>query len=301
MSLSLDDKLLGEKVDNYCSSDEGEREEEDDDAPRKSEPKEPTFVPEPEIKEYNGYSTNTGPKGVINDWREFKRLETEKREEQEREKQALLKKLSITCRSHLDDEREKQKDDLFMEQLDREMEEFEEEFMKQYREKRIEEMRRALQNVPKYGKVVSLNSHDFVDEIDKEQPQVLVIVHVYEDKNQACKNMNTCLVSLAEEYPTVKFCKIKASETKLSMKFAKDGVPALLIYKGGEMIGNFVRISDELGDDFFTSDIESFLEEHSLLPSNDIVNKCIKDKNTGENRCVLPQDDDDIDSDFDLD
>jgi hypothetical protein len=35
-------------------------------------------------------------------------------------------------------------------------------------------------------------------------------------------------MSLAEEYPTVKFCKIKATETKLSMKF--------------------VSIAEELGD-----------------------------------------------------
>lgn len=43
----------------------------------------------------------TGPKGVINDWREFKRLETERRAEQEKEKQALAKKLTMTCRSHV--------------------------------------------------------------------------------------------------------------------------------------------------------------------------------------------------------
>jgi hypothetical protein len=27
------------------------------------------------------------------------------------------------------------------------------------------------------------------------------------------------------------------------------------------MVGNFIRISDELGDDFFATDVESFLEE----------------------------------------
>lgn len=43
----------------------------------------------------------TGPKGVIKDWREFKRLETEKRTEQEKERQALAKKLTLTCRSHV--------------------------------------------------------------------------------------------------------------------------------------------------------------------------------------------------------
>ena len=42
---------------------------------------------------------------------------------------------------------------------------------------------------------------------------------------------------------------------------AKQGVPALLIYKDKEMIANFVRMSDELGDDFYASDIESFLLE----------------------------------------
>ena len=47
------------------------------------------------------FNFQTGPKGVINDWREYKRLETEKRAEQEREKQALAKKLQLTCRSHV--------------------------------------------------------------------------------------------------------------------------------------------------------------------------------------------------------
>ena len=47
-----------------------------------------------------------GPKGVINDWRRFKQLETEQREEQCREMERLIKKLSMTCRSHLDEEEE---------------------------------------------------------------------------------------------------------------------------------------------------------------------------------------------------
>ena len=39
------------------------------------------------------------------------------------------------------------------------------------------------------------------------------------------------------------------------------GVPALLVYQKGELIGNFIRLSDELGDDFFATDVESFLVE----------------------------------------
>lgn len=43
----------------------------------------------------------------------------------------------------LDDEREKQKDELFLQEL----QELEDEFLIEYREKRLEEMRRALENV----------------------------------------------------------------------------------------------------------------------------------------------------------
>lgn len=47
----------------------------------------------------------------------------------------------------LDDEREKEKDAALMEQLERELDDFEDEFLKEYRQKRIEEMRKAIQNV----------------------------------------------------------------------------------------------------------------------------------------------------------
>ena len=47
----------------------------------------------------------------------------------------------------LDDEKEKEKDAALMEQLERELDDFEDEFLKEYRQKRIEEMRTALNNV----------------------------------------------------------------------------------------------------------------------------------------------------------
>lgn len=58
-----------------------------------------------------------GPKGVINDWRRFKQLETEQREEQCREMERLIKTLSMTCRSHLDEEEDKRKQKTLEEKL----------------------------------------------------------------------------------------------------------------------------------------------------------------------------------------
>ena len=296
MALSLDDKLLGEKTDYYCSSSEDEGNDSgdsDNENQGRETVKEPTFIPEPKISEYTGTATNTGPKGVINDWREYKRLENERRESQEQERKALLNKLSMTCRSHLDDEKEKQKDEEFMQGL----EDFEDEFLKAYRQKRIEEMRKALENVPKFGSLISLEKKDFIEAIDKEKPEVKIIVHLYEDKVEACQSMNGCISCLAKEYPTVKFCKIKASDAMMSKRFTVNGVPALLVYKNGELLGNFIRLSDEFGDDFYATDVESFLQEHGIIPEKDIF--AVKDNITGEIRGPLPQDDDD--SDFDVD
>ncbi|KAL5014167.1 hypothetical protein ScPMuIL_008437 [Solemya velum] len=152
----------------------------------------------------------------------------------------------------------------------------------------------------KFGQVVTLTKDRFVEAIDREKPQVTVMVHIYEDGVAACEAMNGCLLCLAQEYPTVKFCKIRASEARLSMKFAATGVPALLIYKNGELIGNFIRLSDDLGDDFFATDLESFLQEHSFLPMRDLVNIVIRDQQTGKVQVALPEDDD-SGSDFEVD
>jgi len=46
---------------------------------------------------------------------------------------------------------------------------------------------------------------------------------------------------------------------------AVGGLPAILVYKKGELIGNFVRLTDEFGVDMYPTDIESFLIEYAHL------------------------------------
>lgn len=41
----------------------------------------------------------------------------------------------------------------------------------------------------------------------------------------------------------------------------KNGLPALLVYKGGEMKGNLLRVTDTLGEDYNVDDLETFLQE----------------------------------------
>lgn len=106
---TLDDKLLGEKLQYYYSSSEDEDSDHEDKDGGRGAPGSSSMTAEAEPAG-EGISVNTGPKGVINDWRRFKQLETEQREEQCREMERLIKKLSMTCRSHLDEEEERQRE-----------------------------------------------------------------------------------------------------------------------------------------------------------------------------------------------
>ncbi|XP_077865163.1 phosducin-like protein [Saccoglossus kowalevskii] len=252
---TLDDKLLGEKTHYYCSSSE---ESGDEDDARPSGIRDGGLDLEPPNLDYKGYATHTGPKGVIEDWRQFKQLETENRKEQEKEKEQLANKLALTCRTSAEDDKEQEMLELL-----------EDEFLQEYRLRRLQEMQEILHSIPMFGSVLHLNRATFLDAIDKEKPQVTVIIHIYKNHMDGCDAVNGCMQCLAVEYPRIKFCAIKSTETPVSTNFSEYGLPALLVYKSGGLIGNFVRITNQLGDDFFAGDLENFLQEHGILTRKD--------------------------------
>jgi len=106
--------------------------------------------------------------------------------------------------------------------------------------------------------------------------------------------MNGCLQCLAQQYSLVKFCKIVARDTGISRHFTSEGLPALLVYKSGQIIGNFVKLEDTFGEDFFAVDVESFLIE------NDILTEELECQLTTSSS-VTSQKEDNSDSDLDLD
>ncbi|XP_041459724.1 phosducin-like protein [Lytechinus variegatus] len=270
---TLDDKLLGEKTQYYYSDSDEDRAEDDDDDKssgdelNKDSSTSPQFIPESELSASGYGASRTGPKGVLEDWRRFKQLETEKRQEQEEERRILAEKLAMTCRSYLDDEKAKEDEEFEQLQLEAMLED---EFMRRYREERMKQMMHNLQkNRPRFGKLLRLNKDSFVDAIDKESKEVTVVIHIEDQSLQACESMNGCLHCLAQEYPFVKFCSANAADIQTSQLFTEKGLPALLVYKAGQLIGNFIRVSDVFGEDFFATEVESFLQEHGLLPNKE--------------------------------
>lgn len=255
---TLDDKILGIKKDYYCSSSESEEENESEsgsDIEKTAEiPNQAEQYKEP-VSKWEGSSKNTGPKGVIRDWQLYKQLENEKRLDLDLQKIELAKKLTLSSSQKSNEDEDK---DL--------LELMSDDFLLQFQKQRMEAMLNRPIDHPSFGTVISLkNGNEFLDAIDNENKSVTIIIHIYEEHNSGCKTMNKCIVSLSKQYPSVKFCKINVCSAGMSHRFKMDGVPALLVYKEGSVIGNFVRVTDELGDEFYDSDVENFLIEHGIL------------------------------------
>lgn len=184
-----------------------------------------------------------------------------------------MQKLSITAKTAEEDQKAKEQAE-----FDEELQELlNDDFLIQFQKKRMQEMLEMSGMLRKFGELISLSDKDeFLKAVDSEHKNVTVVIHVYEDKFRACKTMNTCLNELAQEYPCVKFCKILSTVAGLSKNFRISALPTLLIYKNGNVVGNFIRLNEEFGDEFFSTDVEGFLIENSMLPDKTLVPSSIQ-------------------------
>ncbi|XP_051954450.1 phosducin-like isoform X1 [Xyrauchen texanus] len=211
--------------------------------------------------------THTGPKGVINDWRKFK-LESMDQEALPPSKRELLRQMSSP---------QKPKD---VGVINRKMSTQEYELIKEddvrslhkYRKQCMQEMHEHLSFGPKFEGVYELDSGEaFLEVIEKEHRLTVVVVHIYKDGVQGCEALNNCLDCLATEYPSVKFCRITATSTGAGERFSDEVLPTLLVYKAGELLGNFLAVIQHFNEEFFATDVEAFLNEYGLLPEKELT------------------------------
>ncbi|XP_074474828.1 phosducin-like protein isoform X2 [Sebastes fasciatus] len=237
----------------------------------------------------------SGPKGVINDWRKFKQLEVEQKQEQKREMERQVPStmlIKYVCIKGGNRKMTMQEYNMLQEEED------DEDFLQHYRMQRIEEMRRQFCRGKRFAQVYELISgEDFLEALDEEDQSTLVMIHIYEVDIPGCEAMSGSLMCLAQEYPLVKFCSVRSSAISTSALFRDSALPALLVYKGGDLIGNFVRVTDQLGEDFFAVDVEALLQEYGLLPDKaPMVSKTIRNGAIVQNT-VMSDDDSDLDID----
>ncbi|CAL8267620.1 unnamed protein product [Arctogadus glacialis] len=210
--------------------------------------------------------TQTGPKGVINDWRRFK-LESMDQESLPPAKRELLRQMSSPQKpqdkSNVNRKMSIQEYELLKEE--------DEASLKKYRKQCMQEMHEKLSFGPKFEGVHELDSGEaFLEVIEKEHHSTVVVVHIYKAGVKGCEELNGCLDCLVTEYPTVKFCRIDAVASGAGERFSDDVLPTLLVYKAGELLGNFLACCKHLNEEFFATDVEAFLNGYGLLPEKEM-------------------------------
>jgi len=210
---------------------------------------------------------NTGVKGVLADYaahKEIQRIEAELKNW--KLDYMLKKKLTVTSKEDGKKEvedteedkeksRDKEEEDLIS------LEEEDDQFFQEYRQKRMMELKS--QN-PTFGYVKKISRSEYLDAIEKEKPNVFVVVHLYQDYIPACTRMNQCLQTLAIENPTIKFIKILSTEA--SNSYDDVALPTLIVYKNGDLVSCFVRVTDTIGASFDVDNVTNLLRQHEVLP-----------------------------------
>ena len=120
-------------------------------------------------------------------------------------------------------------------------------YLKEYRKKRMEEMKAASMK-PYFGKVIEISKEDYIKEVTNATKDVFVVLSLYQDYIQESLLINKHLEILAAKYTDVKFVKIIA--TKCIEKFSDDNCPAMIIYRNTKVqkqlipLKHFVKLRD---------------------------------------------------------
>lgn len=147
--------------------------------------------------------------------------------------------------------------------LDEELEEGgfdddEDAFMREYRQKRLAELKMQTSALPVFGRCIDVSSQDFLTEVDLADSRVFVIVHLYEPSVLTCVRMNRILDELAHLNQNVKFMRMAASNNMIEVD--RMALPILTVYKGGATVEVHAGIAEELGEHFKREDIEYLID-----------------------------------------
>lgn len=136
-----------------------------------------------------------------------------------------------------------------------------EEFMRSYRDKRLQELKSETAACkPRYGEVKDVDLSNFTEEVDDVSANVAVLVHLYEPSVSSCVKMNRILSELCctESMVHRKFLRMKAGENNISVD--RVTLPIITMYKGGDTVTVLAGIAEELGEHFKKEDVEWLLE-----------------------------------------
>jgi predicted RNA-binding protein with RPS1 domain len=227
-------------------------------------------LPEPPRSlQTSGPAQNTGPKGVKKDFEIAKRnLQGIKMREQIEREMAIETKakgkmnLSVQESSDKKDGADK-KDKSSSKHPEDEDDDSEDEEFQKYKMKMMQQIQNVQNSLPTFGDYRRVNFEEWVGTIKNVHELTYVVSHLYENHIPACARLNVCFEELAPQFDHVLFVRIKSTEA--IKDYNEIGLPTLIVYRGGKMVHNFVRVTDQFSKEFKPKEVAQFLAGLKLL------------------------------------
>jgi len=121
-----------------------------------------------------------------------------------------------------------------------------------------------MEDLPTFGECRTLNAMNFDKEVDGENPNVTIIIHVYQDYLARCALMNDTLARMAEAWPHTKF--MLGRTDHILPDFPDHGCPSFIVFRGGKQLHNIAEFMVEIGPDFTDVDVVRYFRQKGILP-----------------------------------
>ena len=200
---------------------------------------------------------NTGPKGVISDARAFEQARRQRRNGQSPYANGME---------------------------DRVNEDDDEDFMRQWRNARLTQLRTGESDskengfdTRQYGRMDVVDAVGYLDAVEQAEKETVVVVCIYDDEvrsticapfvhtsNKAAQSdvsaeVEACLARIARKHTSSHFVKLHYQDAEMDVV----STPAVLAYKAGDLFANLVSIIDEIPPDQALTEttLESLLQQ----------------------------------------
>lgn len=143
-----------------------------------------------------------------------------------------------------------------------------EDFLEQYRQKRMAEIN-ALAKASKYGSVYPLQKVDFTREVTEASNEAYVFVFLSSstDSNVESRVLHEIWQDLAQKYGDVKFCQIRAD--MCIEGYPEKNCPTVLVYKDGDIRRQVVTLREFQGVRTKVEDFERVLVQVGAVKEGD--------------------------------
>jgi hypothetical protein len=119
-----------------------------------------------------------------------------------------------------------------------------EEVLKIYEAKRMEELKLAAQK-PRFGRVIEFRKQDYITEVTNAPKDVYVVCHLYQNWSEPSNVLSRIFDNLAKKFIFVKFCRIVSNNC--IENYRDSDVPGIIIYRNGNLYKQMIPATPHLG------------------------------------------------------